>query len=466
MRRWALPLALILAGAAFIAGVRWYSARTKQEIDSQLWIPKPAAITPAVVALQQYVRIDTSNPPGNELPGARFLAALLAKDGIRAEIIESAPGRASVYARIAGKRHGGGLLLLNHIDVVPAAKEGWTRPPFAAEVFLNQLYGRGTLDMKGIGICELLAFTSLARMHRTPEHDVVFLASADEEEGGGKGVAWLLAHRPDIFEGVRYALNEGGITETTKERVAYFGIETGTKMTVKLLLRARDRESMQALRLALEPFITPLDPVRVLPEVREFLHDLAPLRIEQGQLLDDITRTIAAGKFWLLASGYRELTQNVVWPSRIESDARGVTMHVNLYNLPDENPDTRIAWLCGLAGRYGANIETVLETSGPAPISSRHTPMFAIIAAEAARQYPGTRTGSEVLAASYNDSRYLRAHGISAYGLMPFPTDWYQTQGIHGIDERARVDWFNDGVALVQRVTSRYAFEPDTPPIR
>lgn len=466
MRRWVLPLALIIAGAAFIAGLLWYNARTKQEIDSQLWIPKPAAITPAVVALQQYVRIDTSNPPGNELPGARFLAALLAKDGIRAEIIESAPGRASVYARIAGKQRGGGLLLLNHIDVVPAAKDGWTRPPFAAEVFLNQLYGRGSLDMKGIGICELLAFTGLARMHRTPEHDVVFLASADEEEGGGKGVAWLLEHRPDIFEGIRYALNEGGITETTKERVAYFGIETGTKMTVKVLLRARGRESMQALRIALEPYITPLDPVRVLPEVREFLHDLAPMRLEQGHLLDDITRTIAAGKFWLLASGYRELTQNVVWPGKIESDARGVTMHVNLYNLPDENPDARIAWLRDLAGRYGVTIETVLETSGPAPISSRHTPMFAIIAAEAARQYAGTRTGSEVLAASYNDSRYLRARGISAYGLMPFPTDWYQTQGIHAIDERVRVDWFNDGVALMQHITSRFAFEPDAQPRR
>ncbi|HXA20270.1 MAG TPA: M20/M25/M40 family metallo-hydrolase [Thermoanaerobaculia bacterium] len=463
MRRWSLPLSLIFAGLAFIAGLQWYNARTKQELDSQLWIPKPAAITPAVVLLQQYVRIDTSNPPGNELLGARFLAAILAKDGIRAEIIESAPGRASVYARIAGKQHVGSLLLLNHIDVVPAPKTGWTRPPFAAEVHLNQIYGRGTLDMKGIGICELLAFTDLARMHRTPEHDVVFLATADEEEGGAKGMAWLIEHRPDIFEGIQYALNEGGITETTKERVAYFGIETGTKMTVKLLLRGRDRESMQALRLALEPFITPADPERVLPEVREFLHDLTPLRLTQGQLLDDITRTIASGKFWLLASGYRELTQNVVWPGKIESDARGVTMPVNLYNLPDENPNTRIAWLRGLAGRYGVTIETVLETSGPAPISSRHTPMFAVIAAEAGGQYPGTRTGSEILAASYNDSRFLRARGISAYGLMPFPTDWYQTQGIHSIDERVRVDWFNDGVSLMQRITRRFAFASDAP---
>jgi acetylornithine deacetylase/succinyl-diaminopimelate desuccinylase-like protein len=464
MRRWALPIALVLAGAAFIAALRVYNARSKQELDSQMGIPKTAVITPAVALLQQYVRIDTSNPPGNELPGARFLAGLLEKEGIRAEIIESAPGRASVYARIAGKQHGDGLVLLNHIDVVPATNDGWTRPPFAAEVFLNQLYGRGTLDMKGIAICELLAFTDLARTHRTPERDVVFLATADEEAGGGKGLAWLLAHRPDIFEGILYAINEGGITETTRERITYFGIEIGTKMTVKALLRAHDRPSMQALRIALEPFMVPIDPERVLPEVQEFLHDLAPLRIEQGPLLDDITRTIATSKFWLLPNGYRELMQNVVWVGKIESDARGATMHVSLFNLPDENPEARIAWLRGFAARYGATIEEVSETSGPAPLSSRHTPMFAIIAAEAARQYPGTRTGSEVLANSYNDSRYLRARGISAYGLMPFPTDWYQTQGIHSIDERARVDWFNAGVALMQRITNRLAFEPSPHP--
>jgi acetylornithine deacetylase/succinyl-diaminopimelate desuccinylase-like protein len=419
------------------------------------------AITPDVALLQEYVRIDTSNPPGNEMPGARFLQTMLEKNGIRTEIIESAPGRANVYARIAGKRHDGALLLLNHIDVVPASRGGWTRPPFAAEVFLNQLYGRGTLDMKGIAVCELPAFIDLAHAHRTPEHDIIFLAVADEENGGEMGMGWLLEHRPEIFSGARYAINEGGITETTQERIAYFGIEIGTKMTVKVRLHGPDRQSMQLLRIALEPFITPSDPDRVLPEVREFLHDLAPLRLEQGQYLNDINRTIAAGKFWLLISGYRELTQNIIWPSSIEADGEtGVTMRVNLYDLPDENPEARIEWLRGIAARYGVTVAQVTEKSGPAPISSRYTPMFTLIANEAARQYPGTRTGSEILVTSYNDSRYLRARGIDAYGLMPFPTDWFQTQGIHSIDERVRVDWFHRGVMLMRRVTSRFAFEP------
>ncbi|HEX3577724.1 MAG TPA: M20/M25/M40 family metallo-hydrolase [Thermoanaerobaculia bacterium] len=465
MRRWSLPLALLITGVALIAGLRIYIAQAERQMASErLWIPKPATITPEVALLQQYVRIDTSNPPGNELPGAKFLADILEKNGVHAEIIESAPRRASVYARIAGKQHGDGLLLLNHIDVVPAAPTGWRHPPFAAEVELNQMYGRGTLDMKGIAICELLAFIDVARTHRTPERDIVFLAVADEESGGTLGTAWLLDHRPDVFAGIRYAINEGGITETTQERISYFGIEIGTKMTVRARLRARDRQSMQALRIALEPFMTRIDADRVLPEVRDFLHELAPIRVEQGQFLDNIDRTVATDKLWLLASGYRELTQNVVWAEAVESDGRGATMRVNLFNLPDENPDARIEWLRGIAARYGVTIEEVFQKSGPAPLSSRHTPMFALLSAEAKRQYGGTKTGPEVLAAWYNDSRYLRVRGIDAYGLMPFLTDWYQTQGIHSVDERVRIDWFGTGVNLLRGVVSRFAFEPLPPP--
>lgn len=465
MRRWSLPLALLIGGVALIAGLRMYVAWADRDMSSTLFIPRPTKITPEAALLQQYVRIDTSNPPGNELPGAQFLAALLEKNGIHAEIIESAPRRASVYARIAGRQHGDGLLLFNHIDVVPATKSGWTRPPFAAEAELNQIYGRGTLDMKGLAICELLAFIDVARTHRTPEHDIVFLAVADEEAGGKLGTAWLLEHRPDVFAGVRYAINEGGITETTQERIAYFGIEIGTKMTVRVRLRARDRQSMQRLRIALEPFVSRADADRVLPEVRQFLHDLAPIRIEQGQFLDDIDRTIAAGKLWLLPAGYRELTQNVLWPDSIESAGRGVTMRVNLFNLPDENPDARIEWLRGFARRYGASIDEVLEKNGPAPLSSRRTPMFALLSAEAKRQYGGgVRTGTEVLVSWSNDSRYLRVRGIDAYGVMPFPTDWYQTQGIHSIDERLWADSFTQGVELLRHITQRFAFEPLPPP--
>src|SRR5436190_6804745 len=362
MRRWRIPLIVLVAGAAGVIALLVYNRITEREVTSQLWIPKPTRVTPEIERLQQYVRIDTSKD--NELDGARFLAAILAHAGIRAEIIQSAPGRANLYARIKGRSDGNALLLLNHIDVVAAPPTGWTRPPFAADIKFNFVWGRGTLDMKGIAICQLEAFLDVARSGRVPERDIVFLAVADEEHDGVMGTAWLLEHRPDVFRGVRYALNEGGITETLQERVSYFGIEIGTKMTCRLRLHASTREALQRTRIALEPLITPPDPERILPEVKQFLHEIAPMRVEQRARLEDIDRTIAEGKFWLVGLGYKELTQNVVWVGGVGRDGDRFVMPLNLYNLPDEDPAKRIALLRNKVAPLGVTVE-VVQINGP-----------------------------------------------------------------------------------------------------
>lgn len=456
-----LLVALFLGALALSAALWLYNERTKPDEEEALFIPKQEQITPEILRLQRYVRIDTSNPPGRETAGAEFLASLLKENGIAAEIIESAPGRANVYARIRGRIANEGLLLLNHIDVWPSDGKEWTHPPFAGTIRFNMLYGRGALDMKGIAMCELEAFIDVAKSGRRPERDIVFLATADEEQGGAQGLGWLLENRPDVVEGVKYALNEGGITETRREQVSYFGIEVGTKMTVKAELSAPSRAQMQEARIALEPSIAPRDPERVLPEVRDFLHDIAPYRIEHRALLEDVEKTIAAGKFWLLPRGYRELTQNIVWPRTITVDEKGAArMVVSLHNLPDEDPQKRIAWLRATVKPYGATIAAVSETSGPAPISSRNTPLFQLLTREIHRSYGNVPVGTEILVAFYNDSRYLRVRGITAYGLWPFPVDFYQTQGIHSVDERVRLDWYMTGVTLMRRLVAAYAFEP------
>lgn len=459
MKRWRLPLLILAVGAIAVTALLVHNQRMANEIASEMFVPRQTRMTPEIELLRRYVRIDTSNPPGREAAGAAFLAAELTRNGVTPEVIESAPGRANVYARIRGKRQGEGLLLLNHIDVVPATLHGWSKPPFSGAILYNQIYGRGTLDMKGIAICELEAFVDIARSGVTPERDLIFLATADEEQEGVMGLAWLIAHRPELFEGVRYALNEGGITESQQERISYFGIEIGTKMVVKLRIHAATREAMEKIRLRLEPFTSPPDPDRISPEVREFFRDIAPLRVEQQPLLADIDHTVASGKFWLLSQGYKELTQNVMWIWRVENEAGGrSSMRVNLFDLPDEDPQARIAWLRALVAPMGGTLE-VLETNGPAPLTPPHTPLFDLIAREVQRQYPGVPVGIEILAASSNDSRYLRARGIKAYGMWPFPVDFYQTQGIHSINERVRADWFQQGVALTRRLVRSYLFE-------
>ena len=450
---------LVAAGAWYV----WhYSSTTEGEIANQMYVPKATTITPELELLQQYVRIDTSNPPGKEIEGARWLAAILGKHGVKSEIIEPAPGRATLYARIRGKRPNEGLLLIHHIDVVPAPAEGWKRPPFSAALDLNQIYGRGTLDNKGAGVLHLAAFLDVAASGRQPERDVVFLAVADEETGGTLGTLWLLEHRPDVFEGIRYALNEGGITEMQGERVTYYGIETATKQTVTVLVEAPSREVLQQTRIALEPWFVRREPDRVLPEVKHFLTTLAPYRVEFGKHLRDIDQAIAAGEFWNLPAGYRELTQDNLWAEGIAAHEGRYRMKVFLLNLPDTDPDARIAWLAAKVRPFGARVAEVVQKQGPTPISPIDTPLYTIIKEEAQRAFANTPVGPEILHRSQNDSRFLRLRGILSYGINPFPVDFFQSQAIHGIDERLRADYFQAGLPFMKRVVSRYAFGPVT----
>jgi acetylornithine deacetylase/succinyl-diaminopimelate desuccinylase-like protein len=458
-------LVMMLLGAVAIVVARLLIyVSSEGEEDKALFIPKPVVVSRDVRLLQQYVAIDTSNPPGNETAGAQFLIRQIRAAGVPAELIESAPGRGSVYARIRGKHAGNALLLMSHIDVAPAPAPGWRFPPFSGVIRYNEMYGRGTLDMKGIGICELRAFLDIAFRGVSPEHDLVFLAAADEEQGSRFGIPWLLAHRPDIIEGVRYAINEGGVTETHEDRVSYFGIELGSKQAVKMRAHAADRVRLQRFRIEIEPLFAPRDPDRVLPEVRQFFHAIAPHRLESRALLSDIDQTIAQEKFWLLPQGMRELTYNMVWAEGISpAENGGYEMPVTLLNLPDEEPIPLIARMKEKAGGIGVNLE-VLDIAGPAPLSSTDTPFYRMLVDAAHQAFGAIDVGPEVLNGGTTDSRFLRARGISAYGFWPFPVGYYEAEGIHGLDERVRVDWYEAGVALTRRLVARYAFEEQAEP--
>ena len=458
VREWLVASVVIAVIAAGTVAAYVYSQSQRRDRDAMLYIPKSSPITSSTLLLERYVRIKTVNPPGNEINGARFLAQQLAEAGVKSEIIESAPGRANLYARIKGKKSGDALMLLNHIDVVPP-KGKWDRPPFSGSVMINMVYGRGTADMKGVAICELEAFRDIARSNRTPEHDLVFLAVADEERAGLLGTQWLLEHRPDVFDGVRYVLNEGGITEMVRESMVYFGIETGSKQTVDLDLVAPAREPLLELRKTLEPYFQPRATMRVLPAVREFFAAVAPLRRENRDVLGDIDATMRSEKGWLVPINYAEMMMNTMWMSGAMPVASGgFTMRVQMRNLPEEQPDARIAWLTGMAKPFGVSVGEIRQKQGPAPPSTSDTALFRLLQTTAARQYHAS-AGPEVLPFSTTDSRFLRAKGIVCYGVQPFPLDFFQSLGIHGPNERVRVDWFDQGVAFTREVVRRWAFD-------
>ncbi len=192
--------------------------------------------------LQEYVRIDTSNPPGDTRQAAAFLAAIFEREGIPVTRYESAPGKAIVYARLkatvtppAGKA----ILLLHHMDVVPADRTQWKTDPFAPTIQGNELWGRGSMDMKGQGVAHLMAFLRLKRERVPLARDVILLAEPDEEVGGALGARWMLAHHFAELD-PEYVIDEGGFGSRdlfTPGKLVY-GISVAEKKIVWLKLRA------------------------------------------------------------------------------------------------------------------------------------------------------------------------------------------------------------------------------------
>jgi acetylornithine deacetylase/succinyl-diaminopimelate desuccinylase-like protein len=338
---------------------------------------------------------------------------------------------------------------------MPPGDKPWQHPPFGGEMSFNQLWGRGTLDMKGLAICQLLAFADVAH-GPTPEHDVVFLATADEETGSAYGMQWLIAQRPDVLEGVRYGITEGGVTEMMSEKMTYFGIEVGGKQFVALTLVGDDRERMEKARLSLERFMFPREPGRVLPAVRRYLRGIAPTRLTYKPYLADIDRTIAEGQFWRLPAPYRDLTQNTLTVTAPIRSGNGWRMDVVQLNLPDEVPAERIAWLERQVAPYGIRIGEVTQQQGPVPISDENTALFALLRDEARRRYDVV-AGMQINYRSTSDARFLRTRGILCYGVSPYPVDFYQSKTIHNRDERIRLDAFMEGIAYLRSVVSSWA---------
>src|SRR5258706_10269733 len=194
----------------------------------------------ATALLSQYLRINTTNPPGNEIAAARWLQAVLRRDGIDAQIFEPTPGKANLYARLAGDGSARPLILLNHMDVVLASREYWTVEPFSGLIKDGYVWGRGALDMKGEAIAQLMTMLILKRAHIPLKRALILLATADEEIGAGVGAAWIVEHQADLIRNAEFLLNEGGLTRADgRGGVEFYGVGTTEKSPFWLDVTAR-----------------------------------------------------------------------------------------------------------------------------------------------------------------------------------------------------------------------------------
>src|ERR1700756_679160 len=277
------------------SGLSWMPV-SGQEVPSKASSP-PSAKMPsdrvkqysdlAVEWMQEYLRIDTTNPPGNELRAAVFLKRILDKEGIENYVFEYAPGRADLWARVPhtsaqAKRP---IILLNHMDVVTSDAAHWRVPPFSATIIGGAMYGRGAQDMKDEGLAQLVVMVMLKREKAALDRDVLFLAVADEE-ALDTGSEWFIAHQRYLLGNAEFLINEGGENLLANGKVKYVGVDVGEKTTYWLHVVAHGRpghgsrpnpdSAPNRLVRALDRILAYRTPLRVLPVVDEFLREMAP----------------------------------------------------------------------------------------------------------------------------------------------------------------------------------------------
>jgi acetylornithine deacetylase/succinyl-diaminopimelate desuccinylase-like protein len=427
-------------------------------------------------ALVEYLRIDTSNPPGRETAGAKFLQQLFVKNGIEAQLVGANPERQAVFARLKSKEAKGALLLLNHIDVVPTDGVNWTNPPFAGTRSGGYIWGRGALDMKSLAIAQAMSLIDLKRRNVALRRDVVFLAVPDEELGGREGTGALLENQPDLFTGVEYVLNEGGSTETVVDKAVAWGIEIQQKTPLWLRITTEGMAGHAAsppdgggavakLIRALAAIEKIETPYRMIDVVKTTLDTAKSTRHDPGvKRLAAITEPLDPARLAAeVPVGYRNLLRDTITISRVSAGTAvnvipsTASADVDIRLLPDASPVQMVATVRQAIGQE-ADVE-VLLAGEPVRASTINTELYQILKDVMQRADRGSVV-LPVVGLGTTDSRYFRARGITAYGISPFKVNYYDIDGVHGTDERIRAKFFAEGVRLMKAVVNDFCAAP------
>jgi acetylornithine deacetylase/succinyl-diaminopimelate desuccinylase-like protein len=433
-------------------------------------VQKDPLVAQAEEALVGYLRIDTSRL--NETEGAKFLQQLLVREGIEAKLVGANPARQSVYARLVSGSDEKALLLASHIDVVPAIASEWTKPPFSGARDGGYIWGRGAIDAKSLTIAQLMALVDLKRRGVKLKRDVVFLAVADEELGGLEGMKALLDTRPELFARVGFVLNEAGANTTLVDRVLAWGIEVHQK--VPLWLRVTSTGigghgalppdgggSAAKLVRALGAIASLETPYRLSPSVRMQI-DLArrARRDPAIRRLDAVREPLDAARLEReVPPGMRSLLRDTITITRMSAGTSvnvvpaSASADVDIRLLPDTSPDDMLRRVTGAVGKDG-KVEVLLPGQ-PSPASATDTELYRVLTRVMTRAEPGSVV-LPIVSPGTSDSRYLRARGMTAYGIAPFKVNYYDADGIHGVDERIRARFFAEGVRLTGSIVREF----------
>ncbi len=426
-------------------------------------MPEPidwdAVTAEAVSLLREYLRIDTSNPPGNESRASDFLARILEREGIRSEVAEGMPGRANLFARL-GPAHGG-LCLLNHTDVVPVERQFWERDPFSGDLVDGMIWGRGALDMKGMGILELMVFLLLKRQGVALRESVTFVAVADEEAGSAAGATWVAENRPDWMD-TNLVINEGAYGLVFPNGTQVFQVAPTEKVPfwVKLTVRGRPGHGSvphgdncaEHLVQALERVTRWQRELRVVPVMHDHIQAMKKADLMRADD-DEGAKRLAQRNPALRARLSNTVTVTTITTGiKVNVIPAEATATLDCRLLPDVDTEAFLAELRGVLDDDRVEVEVLNRFVGAeSPMDTRFVQVVSDVIADLAE---GAHIAPE-MTSGFTDSRIYRLRGVPAYGFVPCLVPPEELAGVHGHNERISVENIRLGLQVLYEVVRR-----------
>ena len=474
-----LALGLVLCGASNLA-------RAQNGPGLPIAPVQPAA-TPSTAALSQealgwladLIRINTTNPPGNEEAAAKYIAGILQKEGITADILPLSAGRSAIVARLRSSAIADpsrALLLVAHMDVVGVDRARWTVDPFGAVMKDGYLYGRGAVDDKGMLAANLAAFVSLKRSNARLNRDVIFLATCDEEAFGDASIKMLIARNWDKFA-AGFAINEGGVVIAKGGKVQYAAVQASEKVVYNVDVVARGTSGHASIPLkdnpvvhlatAIEKIASYSAPVHLTAVTRRYFEGVASFEGDEIgkwiRSLDTSDRGEHAARVISDANpAWNAMLRDTISPTMLNAGVRSnvipaearATLNIRL--LPGDTIDALLGQLNKLVNDPQVRLEVQQNAGLAAPTSSLENDFYNAIVKAAAQEFGGTPV-LPYQSTWGTDSAQLRLHNVQAYGLVPFPLTEEDLKRMHGDDERIPVAAFAKGVDLMVRIVSEFA---------
>jgi len=429
--------------------------------------------------LVDLVKINTTNPPGNEQAAAKYIAGILTKEGITPEFLDVAPGRSALVARLRNSAVADpskALLLVAHMDVVGVDRSKWSVDPFGGVIKDGYLYGRGASDDKSMLAANLAAFIALKRGNVHLNRDVIFLATTDEEQFGEASLKILIAKYWDKFA-AGFAINEGGKVVVKNGKVQYVAVQASEKVPVNVAVIAKGPaghasvptkdNAVVHLAAAVAKIGGYTSPVRLTAITRRYFEGLAAIEDDDigkwMRVIDSPDRAEHAQRMLSDANPmWNSMMRDTIAPTMLQagvrsnvipSEARAV---LNIRLLPGDPVDALLGELRKLVNDPTVRLEVQPDAGLAAPNSSLDSDFYATIVKVSAQEFGGAPV-LPFMSTGATDSAQLRLHSVQAYGLRPFPLAEEDDRRVHGDDERLPLAAFAKGVDLIARIVAEFS---------